>query len=312
MSTLEPVSFSLWRRQPKAFAEAFGRSMQQTGFAVVSDHPMDQRRLDDGLAAARRFFALPDDVKRRYIDPAGGGQRGYTPFAVETAKNANMPDLKEFWHVGRETGPDHPFRADMPPNFSVAELPEWDRTTTAMFDELDAFGMTLLEAVALFLAVDRDQLVTSVAGGNSVLRFLHYPPQTTPPPAGSVRAGAHEDINVLTLLLGAEEGGLQALTRDGEWLDVNPPAGSLVVNVGDMLERLTNRVLPSTTHRVVNPSPERARFPRYSTPFFLHFRPDFEIRTLPSCVTPDRPDAFPTPISAREFLFQRLKEIGLL
>ena len=161
------------------------------------------------------------------------------------------------------------------------------------------------------LSVTAIAIDDAVQDGNSILRMLHYPPQTEPPPEGSVRAGAHEDINVITLLLGAEEGGLEVLHRNGQWLGVNPPAGSLVVNVGDMLQRLTNHVLPSTTHRVVNPKPERSRFPRYSTPFFLHFNPDYEIKTLPSCISADRPNRYPEPLKAQDFLEIRLKEIGL-
>jgi isopenicillin N synthase-like dioxygenase len=150
-----------------------------------------------------------------------------------------------------------------------------------------------------------------VKDGNSILRLLHYPPQAEPPPEGSVRAGAHEDINVITLLLGAEEGGLEVKQNDGAWIAANPPPGSLVVNVGDMLQRLTNHVLPSTTHRVVNPTPERSRFPRYSTPFFLHFAPDYEIRTLHACISAENPNRYPEPLKAQDFLEERLREIGL-
>ncbi len=169
----------------------------------------------------------------------------------------------------------------------------------------------LLSSIARDLGLDAHSFDDPVRDGNSILRLLHYPPQTEPPPEGSVRAGAHEDINVITLLLGAEEGGLEVLHRNGEWLAVNPPPGSLVVNIGDMLQRLTNHVLPSTSHRVVNPGPDRARYSRYSTPFFLHFRPDYEIRTLPGCINPGNPDRYPAPILTQDFLMERLKEIGL-
>lgn len=303
---LTPIPFTLWWIDRAAFAAALGRSLRDIGFAVVSEHPMDEGVLQRGLAAAQGFFALPEPVKRAYIDPNGGGQRGYTPFAVETAKGAVRPDLKEFWHVGREGAP------GLPANLHVREIEGWREATLAMFDALDRFGASLLQAVALDLALPEDFFTDPVREGDSILRLLHYPAQPEPPSSGSVRAGAHEDINVITLLRGAEEGGLEALHRNGVWTPVNPPAGSLVVNVGDMLERLTNRVLPSTTHRVVNPSPERAMHARYSTPFFLHFRPDYLIRTLPSCIGPGRPDAFPDPILAGDFLRQRLVEIGLL
>ncbi|MEL6257789.1 MAG: 2OG-Fe(II) oxygenase family protein, partial [Pseudomonadota bacterium] len=260
----------------------------------------------------KAFFELPDATKRSYFDPEGGGQRGYTPFGQENAKGRDQADLKEFWHTGRDAGPRSPFADVMPPTPSVAEIPTFDAATRNLFDALDAMGAELLQAVALDLGLDEDWFIPNVAQGNSILRLLHYPPQLDPPPAGSVRAGAHEDINVITLLLGAEEAGLQVQHRSGTWLSVNPPPGALVVNVGDMLQRLTNNVLPSTTHRVMNPVPERARFPRYSTPFFLHFAPDVLIDSLPGCVGPDRPNLYPSPITAQDYLMERLREIGLV
>jgi isopenicillin N synthase-like dioxygenase len=175
---------------------------------------------------------------------------------------------------------------------------------------MDEFGAHLLRAVAIHLGLPETWFDDKVESGNSILRLLHYPPQENPPPKGTVRAGAHEDINVITLLLGAEEAGLQALHRSGEWLDVNPPAGSLVINCGDMLQRLTGGVLPSTTHRVLNPSPERARFPRYSTPFFLHFNQDVMIEALPQCL--EEGGKAEPPITAQDYLMERLREIGLV
>jgi isopenicillin N synthase-like dioxygenase len=179
-----------------------------------------------------------------------------------------------------------------------------------LFRALEALGERLLGAVARHLGLSPDFFDGPTAGGNSVLRLLHYPPTAGEGPR--VRAGAHEDINAITLLLGAEEAGLEILEPDGRWLPINPPPGSVVVNIGDMLARLTNGVLPSTTHRVVNPAPDRRGVARYSTPFFLHFRPDFLIETLPDCITPDRPDRYPEPITAQAFLDQRLAEIGLV
>ncbi len=304
-----PISFELAVSDPDSFSRHIGASFEDTGFAVISDHPVNQAVLDRGLAAAKAFFALPDDVKRRYYIQGGGGQRGYTPFAVEVAKGATAKDLKEFWHVGRELPPGDPLRVFMDDNIYVAEIEGWKADTGAMFDALEQMGLKVLSAIAAHLGLDRSFFVDPVRNGNSILRFLHYPPQINPPPAGSVRAGAHEDINVITLLLGAEEGGLEVLHRNGQWLAVNPPPGSLVVNIGDMLQRLTNGFLPSTTHRVVNPKPERARFPRYSTPFFLHFRPDYLIRPLPACVAEGSPA--PAPITAQDYLMERLREIGL-
>jgi isopenicillin N synthase-like dioxygenase len=267
--------------------------------------------IDRGVDAGKKFFALPDETKRSYFIPGGGGQRAYTPFATEIAKGAKAKDLKEFWHVGREIPRDHKYADIMGENVYVAEVPVWKEATYAMFSALDNFGLDILSAIAMNLKLTPDFFNATVNNGNSILRLLHYPPQLEPPPEGSVRAGAHEDINVITLLLGAEEGGLEVLHRNGSWLAVNPPPGSLVVNVGDMLQRLTNHVLPSTTHRVVNPKPERSRFPRYSTPFFLHFNPDYEIKTLPSCISAERPDRYPDPLTSQDFLEIRLREIGL-
>ncbi len=310
-SLFEPISFPQWRNDPKAFAERLGQSFRETGFAVISEHGLDQGVIDRATAAAKAFFALPEETKRKYFIPGGGGQRAYTPFATEVAKGAKARDLKEFWHVARELPKGHRFTDIMGQNLYVEEVPGWKDATTAMFTALDDLGLEILSAIAMHLRLDPRFFDATVKEGNSILRMLHYPPQAEPPPEGSVRAGAHEDINVITLLLGAEEGGLEGLHRNGSWLPVNPPAGSLVVNIGDMLQRLTNDVLPSTTHRVVNPKPERSRYPRYSTPFFLHFNPDYEIRTLPGCITPQRPDRYPEPLKAQDFLEIRLKEIGL-
>lgn len=307
----EPISFKLWKQDPKAFSDRLGVSFRETGFAVINDHPIDQAVIDRGVDAGKRFFALPDETKRGYFIPGGGGQRAYTPFATEIAKGAKAKDLKEFWHVGREIPRDHKYAEIMGANVYVAEVPGWKEATYAIFSALDNFGLDILSAIAMNLKLTPDFFNATVNNGNSILRLLHYPPQLEPPPEGSVRAGAHEDINVITLLLGAEEGGLEVLHRNGSWLAVNPPPGSLVVNVGDMLQRLTNHVLPSTTHRVVNPKPERSRFPRYSTPFFLHFNPDYEIRTLPSCISAERPDRYPDPLTSQDFLEIRLREIGL-
>lgn len=306
-----PISYPLWQADPSTFADRLGQSFRDTGFAVIDAHPIDPGVIERGLAAGKAFFALPEAAKHKYFIPGGGGQRGYTPFATETAKDATAADLKEFWHVGRELPEEHRFSAIMHDNLIVAEVPNWKDHTRALFHALDAFGRELLSAIAIHLGLEPRFFDTTVQDGNSILRLLHYPPHTQPPPASAVRGGAHEDINVITLLLGAEEGGLEVLHRNGTWLPVNPPAGSLVVNVGDMLQRMTNHVLPSTTHRVVNPKPERAPFPRYSTPFFLHFNPDHMIETLPGCITPDRPNRYPEPLNAHAFLKLRLAEIGL-
>ncbi|HEY3799367.1 MAG TPA: 2-oxoglutarate and iron-dependent oxygenase domain-containing protein [Caulobacteraceae bacterium] len=306
---IAPVSFALAGRDFQAFADALGASFARYGFAVIGDHGLDQARIDAALADAKTFFALPDAGKRRYKIEGVSGQRGYTPFGVETAKGAAHFDLKEFWHVGRELPPGHPFRARMPDNVWPAEVPRFRPSETWLYEALEDLGDTVLAAIARYLGLADDFFVPTTRLGNSVLRLLHYPPAPFDGP--NVRAAAHEDINTITLLLGAEEAGLELLDRDGAWLPVNPPAGSVVCNIGDMLQRLTNDALPSTTHRVVNPPPERRGVPRYSTPFFLHFAPDYLIQTLPSCVTPERPDRYPVPITANDYLEERLEEIKL-
>lgn len=306
---LEPVSLKLDGSDPSAFAEALGASFRRTGFAVVADHGLDPELLAQADWAMRQFFALPDSVKRSYHVPGTGGARGYTPFRVETAKGADRPDLKEFWHVGRPLPPGHPYRAVMPDNLWPAEVPEFQPAFLALFEAFDRLGGRLASAIARHLGLRPDAFADALTDGNSVLRLLHYPPIS--PDADGVRAGAHEDINTITILLGAEEAGLEVKTVVGEWIAVSPPPGSAVVNIGDMLQRHCNHVLPSTSHRVVNPSPERRHLPRFSMPFFLHYAPDFMIRTLKECVSADRPDRYPEPILSQAFLEERLAEIKL-
>jgi len=309
LEALPALSMRDRREDPAQFAQAMGESYERFGFAIVRDHGLDADAIERAVKATKDFFALPEDVKRRYHIAGGAGQRGYIPFGVEAAKGADKVDLKEFWHVGRELGEGHTYRKYMPHNVWPAEIATFREDVYGLYAALDALGLELLESIAVFLELPRDFFRGPVRDGNSVLRLLHYPP--TPPKPEGVRAEAHEDINVITLLLGAEEAGLQLLTAEGEWLDVNPPEGALVVNVGDMLQRLTNHRLISTTHRVVNPAPERAHLPRYSIPFFLHFAPDYLIETLPSCVSAENPNRYPAPITAQDFLFERLREIKL-
>jgi isopenicillin N synthase-like dioxygenase len=307
--SIEPVSYRLYDADFDAFAARLGASFERWGFAVVADHGLDPALTAAALERTKAFFALPEAAKRRYAVAGGAGQRGYTPFGVETAKGAALHDLKEFWHVGRDLAPDHPYRAAMPDNLWPDEVEGFRPAVAGLYVALDALAGRILRAVARRLGLAEDFFAAPTADGNSVLRLLHYPPVRADSP--HVRAGAHEDINVITLLLGAEEAGLQIREKDGSWLAVDPPPGSVVCNIGDMLQRLTNHVLPSTTHRVVNPAPERRGVARYSTPFFLHFAPDYEIRTLPGCVGPGRPDRYPEPITADGYLRQRLREIKL-
>ena len=304
IADIRPISLTLVDSDLPAAAAAFGDAFSRTGFAVVGDHGIDDALIERALAATKAFFALPEPVKRRYRIEGQGGARGLTPFGIETAKDAQVSDLKEFWHVGRELPPGHRYRAVMQDNVWPDEVPEFHDAVLALYDALDAAGRRVLRAIAVHLDLSPEFFEDPVRDGNSVLRLLHYPPVSQDAPG--IRAGAHEDINVITLLLGAEEAGLQLFDRQGQWRDIDAPAGTLVCNIGDMLDRLTGGRLPSTTHRVVNPAPERRGMARYSTPYFLHFRPDYLIETLPGAEQP-----LP-PITAHDFLLQRLREIKLL
>jgi isopenicillin N synthase-like dioxygenase len=296
-------------RDPGGFATALGGSFERFGFAMVSGHGVPQPLIDRAWAQTKAFFDLPEAEKRSYFIPGGGGARGYTPFKTEIAKGAEYVDLKEFWHIGRELPEGHRFSDSMSPNVWPTRPEGFRDTFLELFAALDTAGDKLLSAIARHLGLAPDWFDPAVKDGNSVLRLLHYPPVTEDAP--NVRAGAHEDINLITLLLGAEEAGLELLDKQsGDWLPVKPPEGAMVVNVGDMLQRLTNHVLPSTTHRVVNPPPERRGHSRYSMPFFLHPAPDFLIKALPQCVSAANPEREP-PITAHDYLAERLAEIGL-
>ena len=312
--TVASVSLTDADRDPQAFAQELGQSFVDYGFAIVRDHGIEQDLIDRAEALARQFFALPEATKRAYLIAGGGGARGYTAFGVETAKGGTASDLKEFWHVGRELAAGHQFRAVMADNVWPAEIPGFKDTFLELYDAFDSAGLKVLRAIARFLAVDEDYFTDTVRDGNSVMRLLHYPPIDTPVDGkmggNQIRAGAHEDINTITLLLGAEEAGLELQTSDGRWLPVSPKPGELVVNIGDMLQRLTNGRLRSTSHRVVNPAPDRASKARYSMPFFLHFRPDFMIEALPGTVPVGEQPKWP-PISSHDYLLERLREIKL-
>ncbi len=291
------------------FGDELGTAWTDTGFVVVVGHGIEQAVIDNCLEVTRAFFAQPLAAKMRYFVAGGGGQRGYTPFGVETAKDATIPDRKEFWHVGRELDASDPLKETMPENLWPGDVTDFHDSCLAFFNAMDSLGWRLLAAVATYLDQEETYFENRVAGGNSILRLLHYPPCDTDEPGE--RAAAHEDINVITLLVGADQAGLEILRRDGTWLTVHADASAIVCNVGDMLQRLTNHVLPSTTHRVTRPMGDAARVPRYSMPYFLHFAPDVEIKTLPGCITVENPDRYPAPITSQAFLEQRLAEIGL-
>ena len=305
------LSLSEFDGQRGAFTDRIGRAWREFGFVGIRDHGIADNTIDSGYTVFRQFFALPEAVKQGYRLPGKGGARGYTGFGVEQAKDHDVPDLKEFWHVGREIEGDNPFPDILLPNLWPAEVPAFRSAALALYRALDQLGAQLLSAIALDLGLGRDWFADKINYGNSILRPIHYPPIANAPEA-AVRAARHEDINLITLLIGSKEQGLEILTRDERWVPVSTLPGTIVVNVGDMLQRLTNHVYQSTTHQVVNPPGEAARQPRYSIPFFLHPNPDFVIETLPQCLSEDRPNRYPEPITSHGYLLERLRQIGLL
>jgi len=309
MDLAEIPVLSLERDQERLPAD-IGRSFRTFGFAMIRDHGIDAALIERAWALTKALFELPEETKRKYFIPGQGGARGYTPFRTEVAKGATEKDLKEFWHVGRDLPAGSPLTASMPPNVWPEEVAGFKETFTELYAQFDQAGARVLSAIAIDLGLDANWFDPAILDGNSVLRLLHYPPVGSEA-GGAIRAGAHEDINLITLLLGAQEAGLELLGKDGRWLSVAPPEGAIVVNIGDMLQRLTNHVLPSTTHRVRNPAGERASHSRYSMPFFLHLRSDFPFVTLPQCINAENPDRYPISISADDYLQERLREIGL-
>ena len=293
-----------------SFSQAIGDSFRTFGFAMVKDHGIDADLIARAWQLTEAFFALPVEEKREYHNPAIAGARGYTPFGVEIAKDARAHDLKEFWHIGRDLPEGSPLADSMPPNV-WPERPEGFRELfQELYAQFDRTGATILSRIAVYLGLEENWFDAGIEDGNSVMRLLHYPPLEGVT-GEAIRAGAHGDINLITLLLGAEEAGLELLTKEGTWMSASPPPGALVINVGDMLERLTNHVLPSTIHRVRNPDEGRKGHARYSMPFFMHLPSDFPIETLESCVDAEHPNLYPEPLLADDFLQQRLKEIGL-
>jgi isopenicillin N synthase-like dioxygenase len=293
------------------FVVELGVAYRQWGFCGIRGHGIPERLIEDSYRAFRDFFALPEATKRKYHVAGTGGARGYTPFGIETAKGAQHFDLKEFWHVGREIPRDSKYAPLMPANIWPEEVPEFRRCALDLYRALDELGSRVLSALALNLGLAEDWFADKTNVGNSILRPIHYPPITSAD-IPNVRSGAHEDINLITLLVGASAEGLQVLCRKGDWVPFTAEADTIVVNIGDMLQRLSNHVYPSTTHRVVNPPGAKARLARYSTPFFLHPNPDFLIKTLSGCVTAENPDRYPEPITAHDYLMERLREIKLV
>jgi len=294
-----------------AFVAEIGAAYREYGFCCISGHGIPPELIDGSYDRFKAFFALPQEVKLRYHVKGGGGARGYTPFMVETAKDSKYPDLKEFWHIGREIPRDSEYAEFMPENLWPTEVGGFRDYGYGLFAALDELGSRVLRALALHIGMPENYFDDKTNYGNSILRPIHYPP-ITQADVPNERAGAHEDINFITLLVGASAAGLQVLTREGEWLPITTQGDSIVVNIGDMLQRLTNHVYPSTTHRVVNPGGPQAREPRYSVPFFLHPNPDFMIDVLPNCISVDQPSRYPQAISSHDYLMERLRQIKLI
>jgi isopenicillin N synthase-like dioxygenase len=296
----------------KQFSNEIGNAFNETGFVTITNHGLSKELIDKLYADVKALFALPDAVKQQYEIPGLAGQRGYTGKGKETAKGFKTPDLKEFWQIGQTVTDDEALKAQYPENVQVKELPDFNPTTIEVYKKLETAGKHLLQAIAVYLELPENYFDDKVHNGNSILRNLHYFPITDPDsvPDDAVRAGAHEDINLITLLIGASADGLELLTRDNTWFPVKAFGEDLVVNVGDMLQRLTNNKLKSTTHRVVNPPRELMKFSRFSVPFFLHPKSDMDLTSLASCIDEQHPKLY-TDITAGEYLDERLREIGL-
>lgn len=291
------------------FVAELGAAYEKIGFVAVKNHLIKEETVDQLYKEVKRFFELPIDTKKKYEDPTIAGQRGYTSFGKEHAKDSNAGDLKEFWHFGQNVEGDDPIRSEYIDNIIVSELPEFNHVGMKAYKDLEETGRQMLRAIALFLGLDEFYFDAKIHNGNSILRPIHYPPITSEPQS-AVRAGQHEDINLITLLIGASAEGLQVLNKQNEWVDVTALPDHIVVNVGDMLQRLTNNRLKSTTHRVINPPREKWSTPRYSIPFFLHPRSEMRLDCLLNCVHAGTQPHY-EPISAGEYLNERLAEIGL-
>ncbi|MEQ1746590.1 MAG: 2-oxoglutarate and iron-dependent oxygenase domain-containing protein [Saprospiraceae bacterium] len=292
-----------------AFVQELGQAFHEVGFVAVVNHGIPKRLVDGFYDASKAFFALPEPVKRQYEIAGMAGQRGYTSFGKEHAKQSQVADLKEFFQIGQVVSADHPLKAEYPDNVSVAEAPEFAQLGRELYQAFEKAGGQLLKAIAIHLNLSPNYFEQHITHGNSILRAIHYPP-IRQEPVSAIRAEQHEDINLITLLVGASAGGLQLLNSNNEWMPILPEADEIVINVGDMLQRLTNNYLKSTTHRVVNPPREEWHLPRLSIPFFLHPVSAMRLDCLPECITSDSPIQYP-PITAGEYLDERLREIGL-
>jgi len=291
------------------FVEKLGKAYEEVGFVAVKNHGISDELVADLYKYVQQFFSLPSDKKRNYEIPELAGQRGYTSFGKEHAKGSDAPDLKEFFQYGQIVPEGHPLKHEYPDNVQVKEIPGFDETFYKAYRAFEKSGKSLLQSIALYLGLQEHYFDEFVEEGNSIVRAIHYPPITVEPKS-AIRAEQHEDINLITLLVGASAGGLEILTKQNEWVGVTSLPEQIVVNVGDMLERLTNNKLKSTTHRVVNPPRELWHTSRFSIPFFLHPKSAMSLASLESCIDEAHPKANED-ITAGDYLDERLREIGL-
>lgn len=294
--------------QRETFVRELGDALKDCGFFALENHGVDYRLIQKAYQLAGAFFDLDEATKKKYEDVALKGQRGFTSFGREHAKGARAADLKEFWHVGREFPAGHPLKNEYTPNFWPTEIPEFKEVMLELYRQLDVCSLRLLEACSIYIGEKPELLPGMATDGNTILRIINYPEVPADRDAAAIRAGAHEDINFITLLCEATAGGLELLRRDGSWQPIHALKGQIIVDTGDMLQNLTNGLLKSTTHRVVNPDNSRER--RFSMPFFVHPRSEVSLSPLPKCVERTGGKKFPD-ISAGDYLDQRLKEIGL-
>jgi isopenicillin N synthase-like dioxygenase len=295
--------------QKKKFVNDLGKAYEEIGFAAIENHGIPQDLIDKFYEQVETFFAMPVQEKEKYEIPDYAGQRGYTAFGREKAKQSEVADLKEFWQIGQYVEGEVMPIEDYPDNIEVNELPEFNILGKSLYKSFENTGRNLLRAIAEYLQLDVNYFDDKIHNGNSILRAIHYPPIIIEPKS-AIRSEQHEDINLITLLVGASADGLQVLDRNNVWHYAKAGSGQIVVNVGDMLQRLCNNVLRSTTHRVVNPPRELWHTRRYSIPFFLHPRSEMRLDCLPHCCTAENPIHY-EPISAGEYLDERLREIGL-
>ncbi|MBA2249001.1 MAG: isopenicillin N synthase family oxygenase [Chitinophagaceae bacterium] len=295
--------------QKKAFVAQLGKAYEDVGFVAVKNHGIPKELIADLYKHVQQFFSLPLEQKRKYEIPELAGQRGYTSFGKEHAKGSDAPDLKEFFQYGQTVPIDHPLKPEYPDNVKVKEVAGFDDTIFNSYRAFEKSGKSLLQAIAIYLSLDENYFDNYVEQGNSIVRAIHYPP-ITHEPKSAIRAEQHEDINLITLLVGASAGGLEILTKANEWVGVTSLPDQIVVNVGDMLQRLTNNKLKSTTHRVVNPPRVLWHTSRFSIPFFLHPKSAMNLSCLADCIDEGHPKLYQD-ITAGEYLDERLREIGL-